>query len=42
MQELKNYEQILDLVKNESSVFNLSQSLKQYHPMILQKPFRFF
>ncbi|HPL55623.1 MAG TPA: hypothetical protein PLH44_03750, partial [Bacilli bacterium] len=39
MQELKNYEQILDLVKNESSVFNLSQSLKQYHPYDIAKAF---
>ncbi len=39
MQELKNYEQILDLVKHESSVFNLSQSLKQYHPYDIAKAF---
>ncbi|MFA6611912.1 MAG: magnesium transporter [Bacilli bacterium] len=39
MQELRNYEQILDLVKHESSVFKLSQSLKQYHPYDIAKAF---
>lgn len=39
MQELKNYEQILDLVRHESNVFKLSQSLKQYHPYDIAKAF---
>ncbi|HKM29968.1 MAG TPA: magnesium transporter [Bacilli bacterium] len=39
MQELKKQEQILDLIKHESNIFKLANSLKQFHPYDIAEAF---